>query len=205
MNLQVEAIRSECDKARREVEASDADISGMEQEEERLKLTYVESAPESLKRMCSSAIGRATATGRATPVASSLSPPHGVPNLGHNTGQLTWPSGKLNYEKLHASKYSKQQELKIARQGKTRTAKDSCKLKGAIDTKQLEWTKAHERHVSAEQTANALAERLEAIEKDKDAQLRRLQAQKQEVERFAHIYEGLKLELETVQASVAAA
>lgn len=45
VNLQVETIRSECDKARREVEASDTEISGMEHEEERLKLQYVESAP----------------------------------------------------------------------------------------------------------------------------------------------------------------
>ena len=44
-NLQVETIRTECDKARREVEASDTEISGMEHEEERLKLQYVESAP----------------------------------------------------------------------------------------------------------------------------------------------------------------
>ena len=49
MNLQVETIRSDCDKARREVEASDAEISGMEQEEERLKLQYVESTPVGLK------------------------------------------------------------------------------------------------------------------------------------------------------------
>ena len=60
-------------------------------------------------------------------------------------------TGKLTYEKLHASKYAKQQELKIARQGKTRTAKDSYKLKGAIETKQLEWYKAHEGHVGAAQ------------------------------------------------------
>jgi len=45
VNLQVETIRNECDKARREVEASDTEISGMEHEEERLKLQYVESAP----------------------------------------------------------------------------------------------------------------------------------------------------------------
>ena len=44
VNLQVESIRSECDKARRQVEANDAEIAGMEQEEERLKLQYVESA-----------------------------------------------------------------------------------------------------------------------------------------------------------------
>jgi len=114
------------------------------------------------------------------------------------------PPGKLNYEKLHASKYAKQQELKRAREGKTKTAKDSYKLKYAIETKQYEWTKAHESHVGAEQTANALAERLEGVEKDKEVQFRRLQAQKKEVERYGNIYEGLKRELEIVQASAAA-
>ena len=47
VTLQVEATRSECDRARKEVEASDAIIAAMEQEEERLKLQYVESAPAS--------------------------------------------------------------------------------------------------------------------------------------------------------------
>ena len=113
-------------------------------------------------------------------------------------------TGKLTYEKLHASKYAKQQELKIARQGKTKTAKDSYKLKGAIETKQFEWHKAHQDHMGAEQIANALADKLESVEKDKEAQLRRLQAQKKEVERYGNIYEDLKRELDIVQASAGA-
>ena len=42
------------------------------------------------------------------------------------------------------------------------------------------------------------------VEKDKEAQLRRLQAQKKEVERYGNIYEDLKRELDIVQASAGA-
>ena len=62
----------------------------------------------------------------------------------------------------------------------------------------------HQEHLEAEQIANALADRLEAVEKDKEAQLRRLQAQKKEVERYGTIYEDLKRELDIVQASAGA-
>ena len=63
---------------------------------------------------------------------------------------------------------------------------------------------SHQEHLEAEQIANALADRLEAVEKDKEAQLRRLQAQKKEVERYGTIYEDLKRELDLVQASAGA-
>ena len=63
---------------------------------------------------------------------------------------------------------------------------------------------SHQEHLEAEQIANALADRLEAVEKDKEAQLRRLQAQKKEVERYGNIYEDLKRELDIVQASAGA-
>ncbi len=63
---------------------------------------------------------------------------------------------------------------------------------------------SHQEHLEAEQIANALADRLEAVEKDKEAQLRRLQAQKKEVERYGTIYEDLKRELDIVQASAGA-
>ena len=66
VNLQVETIRSECDKARREVEASDTEISGMEHEEERLKLQYVESAP------AGSQVSVELQSGRAAPPGSLL-------------------------------------------------------------------------------------------------------------------------------------
>ena len=72
VNLQVETIRNECDKARREVEASDTEISGMEHEEERLKLQYVESAPAGHKR--TSCYSRRAARMEAS---SPLSPQHG--------------------------------------------------------------------------------------------------------------------------------
>lgn len=42
-NLQCEAGRSDCDKSKRDVEANDANISALEDEERRLKLAYVES------------------------------------------------------------------------------------------------------------------------------------------------------------------
>ena len=63
---------------------------------------------------------------------------------------------------------------------------------------------SHQEHLEAEQIANALADRLEAVEKDKEAQLRRLQAQKKEVERYGNIYEDLKRELDIVEASAGA-
>ena len=83
VNLNVESIKNDCDGMRREVERSDREISAMEQDEERLKLQYVES--------------------------------------------------KLQYEKLHASKYAKQQELKRAREEKTRTGKERDMVRGAIE------------------------------------------------------------------------
>ena len=61
-NLQCEAGRTECDRAKQRVEENDAKIAALEEEEKRLKLQYVES--------------------------------------------------KLAYEKMHALKYAKQQELK---------------------------------------------------------------------------------------------
>ena len=42
-NLQCEASRAECEKARRQVEANDTDIGTLEDEERKLKLAYVES------------------------------------------------------------------------------------------------------------------------------------------------------------------
>ena len=72
----------------------------------------------------------------------------------------------------------------------------SCRLTHAVHGAQS--------HVRAENTATTLADRLEAIEKDKEGQLRRLQEQKREVERYSKMYEDLKRELEIVQASAAA-
>lgn len=83
----METTRSECDKARREVEASDAEISGMEQEEERLKLQYVESARSGLKGTCSFAVGCAARLGAFPP----LSPRHSKRAVGPNPGHK-WAS-----------------------------------------------------------------------------------------------------------------
>ena len=162
VNLQVETIRNECDKARREVEASDTEISGMEHEEERLKLQYVESAPAGHYKRVSCCSRRAARAWKPPPrcARSTAGEPSAV-GPRSPTGRLTWApgtrgspltsnshspphAGKLTYEKLHASKYAKQQELKLARQGKTKTAKDAYKLKSAIETKQFEWHKAHQ-------------------------------------------------------------
>ena len=42
-NLKCEAVRAECDKAKQEVEVNDAAISAMSEEEQQLKMGYVES------------------------------------------------------------------------------------------------------------------------------------------------------------------
>lgn len=141
-NLQCEAGRSECDKSRSAVEANDAAITALEDEERRLKLSYVES--------------------------------------------------KLAYEKMHALKYARQQELKYARQQKVVVGKESDSLAGAYNAKRYEWTKAHEDHLKAEETAKQLSVKLEAIEKDKDVQRKRAQLHRDEYTKYSAMYEALK-------------
>lgn len=134
-NLQCEGGRTECDKARQQVEANDAEIAALEEEERKLKLRYVES--------------------------------------------------KLAYEKMHALKYARQQELKAVRQQKVSVGKEAESIGCTYDAQRCEWTKAHEEHVRVEQQAYALSEKLEAVEKDKDLQRRRAQQHRDELTRFA--------------------
>ena len=84
---------------------------------------------------------------------------------------------KLAYEKMHALKYARQQDLKQARQQKLAVGKESESLAGQYDARRYEWTKAHEQHLRAEETARTLSAKLEAIEKDKESQRRRAQQQ----------------------------
>lgn len=49
--------------------------------------------------------------------------------------KLQYVESKLQYEKLHASKYAKQQELKRAREEKTRTGKERDMVRGAIEVR----------------------------------------------------------------------
>ena len=141
-NLQCEAGRSECDKSRSHVEGNDAAITKLEDEERRLKLSYVES--------------------------------------------------KLAYEKMHALKYARQMELKQARQQKAVISKESDSLAGAYNAKRYEWTKAHEDHLRAQETAKQLSAKLEAVEKDKDLQRKRAQQHRDDHTRYSAMYESLK-------------
>ncbi len=94
VNLQVETIRNECDKARREVEASDTEISGMEHEEERLKLQYVESAPAGDYKRVSCYSRRAARAWKPPPrcARSTAGEPSAV-GPRSPTGRLTWAPG----------------------------------------------------------------------------------------------------------------
>ena len=134
-NLQCEGGRTECDKARQQVEANDAEIAALEEEERKLKLRYVES--------------------------------------------------KLAYEKMHALKYARQQELKAIRQQKVSVGKEAESIGCTYDAQRCEWTKAHEEHVRVEQQAYSLSDKLEVVEKDKDLQRRRAQQHRDELTRFA--------------------
>ena len=82
---------------------------------------------------------------------------------------------KLAYEKMHALKYAKSQELKQARAQKVAVGKESESLAGQYDARRCDWTKAHEEHVKAEETAKMLSAKLEAVEKDKENQRKRAQ------------------------------
>ena len=132
-NLQCEAGRTECEKAKQQVEANDSIIAALENEEKKLKMQYVES--------------------------------------------------KLAYEKIHALKYTRQQELKKLRQLKVAIGKEAESLAGLYDTRRYEWVKAHDEHVRAEQQAHALSSKLEAIEKDKEVQRRRAHEHRNELTR----------------------
>jgi chromosome segregation ATPase len=153
-NLQVEAGRAESDQSRRDVEANDAKILALEEQEQKLKLQYVES--------------------------------------------------KLAYEKMHALKYAKAQELKQARQQKAALTKECDAVSGAHNARRYEWTKANEAHLKAEETARVLATKLEAVEKDKEVQRRRVAQARDDIANYSRMHDALKRELDIIQASASA-
>ena len=71
----------------------------------------------------------------------------------------------------------------------------------ATKAARTEQARAHGEHVRAEESAAALAAKLEAVEKDKDLQLRRLQQHRDEVARLRQLEMQLKQELDVVAAS----
>ena len=62
---------------------------------------------------------------------------------------------------------------------------------------------SHQEHLEAEQIANALADRLEAVEKDKEAQKRRCQKARDDIAKYEKMHELLKRELDVIAASAA--
>ncbi len=153
-NLQCEAGRAECDKARRQVESNDAEILALEEQERKLKLEYVEA--------------------------------------------------KLAYEKMHALKYSRQLELKQARAEKVAVGKEIQSMASSYNTRRYEWSKANEEHIRAQEVAQQLSARLEAIEKDKEMQRKRATLMRDEFTKYAKLHDHLKRELLVIQASAAA-
>lgn len=109
----------------------------------------------------------------------------------------------MAYEKMHALKYAKQQELKQTRQQKVVVAKEGESLGGQYDARRYEWTKAHEEHLRGEEAARALSAKLEAVEKDKEGQRRRAQQYRDELARCAKLHDQIKRELDVIEASAA--
>ena len=68
--------------------------------------------------------------------------------------QLQYVEAKLAYEKMHALKYAKQQELKRTRAQRLAVTKESETLSGQYDARRHEWNKFHEEHTRAEETAH---------------------------------------------------
>lgn len=118
--------------------------------------------------------------------------------------KLAYVEAKLAYEKAHALKYAKQQDLKKARALRLTISKESETLGGQYDARRNEWTKANEEHKKAEEMARSLSDRLEAVEKDKEVQKRRCQVHRDELARYAQMHEVLKRELDVIEASAAA-
>lgn len=142
VNLQVETIRNECDKARREVEESDTEISGMEHEEERLKLQYVESAPTGhykrvscySRRAVRASPLRAQQGGRAISCRASLTDgpahlglqlhvaAHLLPTLTHLRTQASSPTRSCTRVSTRSSRSSSSRGKARPRRPRTRTS-----------------------------------------------------------------------------------
>eukprot|EP00965_Chrysotila_dentata_P262433 6214566-Pleurochrysis_carterae.AAC.4 len=153
-NLKVESLRGECDKSRQAVLANDATIAALTEQEQALKVSYVER--------------------------------------------------KLAYEKAHADKYSKQQQLKRLRTHKAAVAKEREAAINAVAAKRREWRKAHEEHMRADESAEAIGAKLEHVEKLKDECKKRAMQHKAELAKYSEMYDSLKRELDVIYASAAA-
>jgi len=167
-SCKVDAIRAECDKARHTVEENDAATAAMEQEEQRLKLAYVEG------KLTYEKVG-------ALRVAV-----------------WRWPRLKIHHpppavSQAHAEKYARQQELKqlraerqaslpglggTSRMGWARVragagfsgpapaapqavVRDRDGAAGALATRQTEWVRCQRQHQRLDEGAEALSAKLE--------------------------------------------
>ena len=153
-NLQCEHGRAECDKSRSDVEANDAAIGQLEEQERRLKMQYIEA--------------------------------------------------KLAFKKMHATNTDRRSSSRRARR-RLRSARRASRWPASTTLMRCDWTKAHEEHVKAEETAKMLSAKLEAVEKDKENQRRRAQSRHgNELGRFSQMHEQMKRELDVILASASA-
>ena len=194
--LQCESHRTECEKSKQTVEQNDASISAMEEQERKLKMQcarmracvrfFVTGASRCLsrRRLLFSPVCYALVA-----AICSLSSPD--------------VEAKLAYEKMHALKYGKQQDLKLARQQKMAISKESDSLAGQLAAKRNDWNKAHDDHMKSDKQARALSDKMEAVEKDKEAQKRRCQKARDDVSKYEKMHEMLKRELDVIAASAA--
>ena len=102
--------------------------------------------------------------------------------------KMSYVESKLAYEKMHAIKYAKQQELKKARQRRLAVTKEADSLAGTYDGRRCEWAKANEGHMKAEEQARMLSAKLEAIENDKDIHKRRAQQSREDLTRCGALH-----------------
>ena len=118
--------------------------------------------------------------------------------------KMQYVEAKLEYEKMHALKFQRRQELKDARGSKVAIGKECDSISGQCTARHYEWTKVHEEHLRSEEAAKAIAKKMEEMEKDKEKQQRRAQRHKEEIEKATVLYDKLKRELEVIEASAAA-
>lgn len=117
--------------------------------------------------------------------------------------KMQYVEAKLAYEKMHALKYSKQQDLKNARASKLSVSKENDSLAGQSEAKRCEWTKAHDEHMRLEKQARTLSDKMEAVEKDKENQKRRCQKARDDIVKYEKMHDMLKRELDVIAASAA--
>mmetsp|Transcript_24216 Transcript_24216/g.52231 ORF Transcript_24216/g.52231 Transcript_24216/m.52231 type:complete len:181 (-) Transcript_24216:192-734(-) len=154
VNLKCDSIKTECERARQQVQDNDASLSALAEEEQALKRAYVEQ--------------------------------------------------KLAYERSHADKYAKQQQLKQMRARKVTVTKERDAAANALASRRCDWIKAHEQHKRVDAGAQQLSAKLEVVEKAKEECRRKSQQHKDEVTKYSALYDELKRELDVIHASAAA-